>query len=924
MKDQDQANPISAVERQPVDELTELRRRVAELEASEEELRRTLDATTDGIWKMNFETAEMFFSPGYYTMLGYEPGEFPATYESWGDLIHPDDRESALRVASEYLAAKSDSYENEFRLRTKPGDYKWVRARARVVERNEKGEAVRMIGSHEDITERKRAEEMIKQSEQDYRGLFETAHDAIIIFTPESEIVLDVNQRACEMYGFSRSEFIGMSVERISKNVSCGKKHIKETLDKGFYHHFETVQYRKDGTELSLEINASVVDYKGQQAILSINRDITERERAEAALKEQARALRESEEHFRTLIEQSPFGIEIFDADGVLRRVNKAWEELWAANPQDAVGKYNPFENEQVKQLGMLPVFERLFAGELVDLPDTLFDPAASGLQGRKRWVRAKAYHVRDQDGQVKNVVFIHEDITERKEVEEERARFLAQTQEQVRRVQQIVDTVPEGVLLLDAQARVVLTNPLGEQNLLTLANARVGDILTHLGDQPLDALLTSPPKGLWHQVATDSLDFQVIARPLETGTEAGGWVLVIRDVTQQLKVERRVQQQERLAAVGQLAAGIAHDFNNIMATIVLYAQMTARREGLPETVRDRMVTIDEQAKHATRLIQQILDFSRRSVLEQRPLDLVPLLKEHVKLLGRTLPESIEIKLECRPDEDTSLLAVNADPTRVQQMVTNLALNARDAMLTGGTLHIGLERIEVGSGESPLLPEMEAGAWIKVTVSDTGTGIPPDVLPHIFEPFFTTKAALGNGLGLAQVHGIVGQHGGRIEVDTHVGEGTTFMIYLPALSVTEEPLHVLSTDSPSLISGQGQTILVVEDAADVRQALVDSLEALNYRVLQATNGREALAMLEQHADEIDLLLSDMVMPVMGGRALLYTLREKGLTMPVVMLTGHPLEKEMEELRAQGMTDWMPKPPEWERLAEIVARALGAD
>jgi two-component system cell cycle sensor histidine kinase/response regulator CckA len=310
-------------------------------------------------------------------------------------------------------------------------------------------------------------------------------------------------------------------------------------------------------------------------------------------------------------------------------------------------------------------------------------------------------------------------------------------------------------------------------------------------------------------------------------------------------------------------------------------------------------------------------------VLERRLLDMVPLLKEHVKLLERTLPENIEIELIYEPDEYAAPLTVHADPTRMQQMVTNLAVNARDAMPNGGTLRIELEHVEVRPGESPLLPEMEAGEWIKVTVSDTGTGIPPNVLPHIFEPFFTTRAPLGSGLGLAQVHGIVGQHGGRIDVDTRLGEGTIFTIYLPALSVSKKPSTVFPKSSAPLL-GQGQTVLVVEDDAILRKVLVESLSTLNYQVLGATNGQEALVMLEQHGDEIDLLLSDMVMPIMGGKALLYALRERGLTIPVVMLTGHPLKKEMEELRAQGLTDWLPKPPELEELAEVITRALDTD
>ena len=486
--------------------------------------------------------------------------------------------------------------------------------------------------------------------------------------------------------------------------------------------------------------------------------------------------------------------------------------------------------------------------------------------------------------------------------------------------MQQIMDTVPEGVLLLDASGQVLLANPVAEEYLSFLAGAKVGDTLTHVGGSPLGELLTSPPKGLWHEVEASGRTFEIIARPLENGPESEDWVLVINDVTQEREVQRRIQQQERLVAVGQMAAGIAHDFNNIMATIVLYAQMSARMEGLPAPVRERMVTINQQAQHATRLIRQILDFSRRAVLERRPLDLLPLLKEQVQMLERALPESIGVDLIYGPDE----YVVNADPTRMQQVVMNLALNARDAMPEGGILRIALERIEIKPGESLPLPEMGRAIknreWVRVTVSDTGIGILPDDLPYIFDPFFTTKApGEGSGLGLAQVHGIVGQHEGHIDVESQVGRSTTFTIHLPALPVrSSEPVTL---ELPPLVSGQGETVLVVEDDLAARQALVESLELLNYRVLAATEGQEALAILERHGDEVALVLSDVVMPGMGGIALLHALRERGLDVSVVMLTGHPLEGEMEDLRSQGLIDWLAKPPDLERLAQVVAQAL---
>jgi CheY-like chemotaxis protein len=348
---------------------------------------------------------------------------------------------------------------------------------------------------------------------------------------------------------------------------------------------------------------------------------------------------------------------------------------------------------------------------------------------------------------------------------------------------------------------------------------------------------------------------------------------------------------------------------------------MSSRIPDLPTVVYDRLTTIDQQARRASALIQQILDFSRRAVLARGPLDLLTFLKEQVKLLERTLPENIQITLACDWDEDDRPLVVKADPARIQQAILNLATNARDAMLEGGQLRIGLERLRIADRQSAPLPEMAAGEWARVTVTDTGAGIPPDVQPHIFDPFFTTKApGQGTGLGLSQVYGIVRQHEGQVDVHTQLGEGTTFILYLPALSMDKpkEP----EAEAESLPQGAGQTILVVEDEAATRQAVVDGLEMLGYRVLEATNGQEALATFEQQADQIALVLSDLVMPEMGGQALFHALRQQDPAIKVLAMSGHPLNgQELENLRSQGLGGWLPKPPSLEQLAQAVARVL---
>ena len=500
-----------------------------------------------------------------------------------------------------------------------------------------------------------------------------------------------------------------------------------------------------------------------------------------------------------------------------------------------------------------------------------------------------------------------------------ERIRLLEKTRQQAQQVAEIIRTVPEGVVLLDADGRILTANPAASAHLATLAGVQVGDVLTSLGGRGLAELLAPPPENLWHEVALEDPEpgiYEVIARPVESGPAAHGWVLVIRDATRERAIQHRIQQQSQLAAVGQMAAGIAHDFNNIMAVITLYTQMLLRTTELEARARERLETINQQARRAGDLIQQILDFSRRAILERQTLELLPLLKEQVKLLHRTLPENIRLELLHNSEQ----YVVHADPTRIQQVIMNLVLNSRDAMPEGGKLTIQLDRLWVEAGQEAPLPEMLPGEWVELQVRDNGTGIPAEVLPHIFEPFFTTKApGKGTGLGLSQVYGIIHQHEGHIKVESAPGEGTTFVCFLPAQSVQRDesqPLHL-----PDLPQGAGETILVVEDNTATREAMADCLASLGYLVLEAQNGRQALEILGEQSGQIALVITDLIMPEMGGSALIQSLQKQYPTCKILVVTGHPPESYLKESLRENITGWLPKPLNLDELAVAVYQAL---
>jgi len=516
--------------------------------------------------------------------------------------------------------------------------------------------------------------------------------------------------------------------------------------------------------------------------------------------------------------------------------------------------------------------------------------------------------------------------LDERTRSQAEKEHLLSEVQEQATRVQSIMDTVPEGVMLLDADYRVVVVNPIAKQTLPVIAGVSSNEVVTHLGDRSLVDLITSPPEGLWHEVkveGTPSQYFAVIARSIDEGVSLKNWVVVFRDITIERTLQEKAASQQRLVSIGQFAAGIAHDFNNMLSVIILNADMLNRYADLDSRFKKKVEKISLQGRSASHLIQQILDYSRQTVMERHAINLSKLLSEQVGLISQILPENIQLIMEAEDGK----YPIYGDPIRFQQIIMNLIVNARDAMPDGGQIDINLSTIRTTETEKPF-ELLTAGQWVTLTVRDTGTGIPEDMLPRIFEPFVTSKpVGKGTGLGLAQIFGIVKQHNGYIDVQTEMNEGTSFMLYFPKYDGNNVQLP-LKVETGDIRKGNGETILLVEDNFSLQEALLESLENLNYQVLVASDGKEAVAVWEAHRQKIDIVVSDVVMPIMSGISLFNALYERGAKHAFIFITGHLLghhdELRLEEFQGRGRVELLGKPIDLVELSNLVAQLLDED
>jgi len=344
---------------------------------------------------------------------------------------------------------------------------------------------------------------------------------------------------------------------------------------------------------------------------------------------------------------------------------------------------------------------------------------------------------------------------------------------------------------------------------------------------------------------------------------------------------EEQLRQSQKIEAVGQLAAGVAHDFNNILTAITGHSELLLRRLAADDPRRKHAEQIEKAAHRAAALTRQLLTFSRKQVIEPRVLKLDALILNLEGMLRRLIGENIEFGTLLDPAAGH----IKADPGQIEQVIMNLVVNARDAMPDGGKLTVTTANATLDKSQLNNSPELGAGDYILLAVTDTGTGMTEEVKTHLFEPFFTTKPlGRGTGLGLATCFGIVKQNAGHIDVQSELGRGTTFKIYFPRVSSVPEPPRVRVM--PTEVAGGGETVLLVEDETAVRELVGTTLREKGYTVFEAVNGAEGLRLARQHDGKIDLVLTDVVMPVMGGKEMADALRASHPDTKVLFTSGY--------------------------------------
>jgi two-component system cell cycle sensor histidine kinase/response regulator CckA len=755
--------------------------------------------------------------------------------------------------------------------------------------------------------EGERMKESLRKSEEQFKTIFNSASDAIMIHDFQGHF-LEVNETACKRLGYTRDEFLRMTPVDIDspEYARLAMQRIDDIQRKG-QAVFETVYVTSDGETFPIELNARVIEFEGKPAILSVARDVTERKNAE-------QALRDSEEKYSKLFHESNDAIFIHDLEGNIIDVNQRVIDLLG------------YEREEVLKLNVRDLHP---PGALAQSKEAFDTVTECGHVNFEIKFKKKSGEIFEADvssslfdiGNRKVIQGIVRDLTERRKAEKE----LRETQELY---ETLVRTSPDAITTSDLSGNITYVS----QNTLLLHGYEHADEL--IGKNALDLIAPEEHdraiKNIQRTLTHGSVQNVEYTLFRKDGTRFTGelnaalvknedgkplfFIASVRDVTDRKRIEEQLRQAQKMEAIGALAGGMAHDFNNLLIPVLGYADLLLLKLGERDASLTQYVSeIKKTAERAVALTKQLLTLGRRQMLTMIVLDLNALVSNLENMLRRLIGEDIEFYLALEP----CLMPIKADPSQIELIIINLVVNARDAMPEGGTLTIQTENVSFDRETAGTMHDAEPGDYVCLTVKDTGIGMDSMTLERIFEPFFSTKEdSRGTGLGLSTVYGSVKQHDGWIDVQSGKGQGSSFRIYLPAnLRIAEErnDEDVQMHD----IRGNNERILLVEDDNAVRDLTENILTKNGYIVIGARNAKEALEICAREEQSIDLVFSDVVLPGKSGIQLAEELLAFNPVLKVILSSGYAAPRSLWNLIHEKGYRFLQKPYKMVDLLKVV-------
>jgi two-component system, cell cycle sensor histidine kinase and response regulator CckA len=852
---------------------------------------RALEIAGAGAWEWDLRTNENFWSEAVWRLYGLSPGQARPSFEAWLATVAPEDRE-AVSAAVRSAASESKPIRVEWRVSAGEGEERWLLSHGDPILGTD-GRAEQYAGIVLDVTASKRARELtLRANEIRLRARFEQAAVGMVKLDEVTGRFLDVNAKFCEMLGYSREELLARTLQEFTQldERGVGREGFGRLLEPGAEYRQETRFLRKDGTVLWGAVAANRTALIGERpgTVFAEVEDVTDRKVAESAL-----------ERTRQLMAEGERIAGIGAWEYIAATTETVWSEgecrIYGVDPREKSPDYGRMLRERIHPDDAEAV-DRTFRQALENRGTYVMEHRVVRPDGSQRVVRDLAHPHLDDAGQLVKYVGISLDVTDRLKAEKE-----IRASEQ--RFRDVAAAADEYIFEMTPAGEVSYVSDAVESVLGHRAEEIIGkNMLAFLGPEEREraAGYLAEHAARRERISHFQLEamhrngkpvwLDISAVPV-LGDEGAllGYRGAVLDVTERHLAEQersalqtQLAQSQKLESVGRLAGGVAHDFNNILSVILSYAGFVQEELKEGDPIRAEMLEIERSAERAAALTRQLLAFSRRQVLQPVPLDLNQLVGGMEKMLRRIIGEDVHLVLRLAPD----LGIVKADPGQMEQVIMNIAVNARDAMPKGGTLTIETGDVDLDEESVSQPVGAKSDPHVMISITDSGTGMDEQTKARIFEPFFTTKEpGSGTGLGLSTVYGIVKQSGGSISVHSEIGQGTTFKVLLPreTSGVVAPTSHLPGRTG---VSERRRTILLVEDEAMVRDAARRILSGAGYTVIEAGSGEEGLAAGERHVGTIDLLLTDVVMPGIGGKTVAERLARVRPGTKVLFMSGY--------------------------------------